>query len=151
MQLTLRPMSRDRLAEYLQAGTDEYIADLIAAGTPPEVARKNASDVMAESFPDGVPANGNEIFDVMDDSEPEGILWLANQGDGTWFIYDIEILEQQRGNGYGRATMLAAEDHVRASGGTTLELHVFGSNRTARQLYESLGYEPTRIRMRKQL
>jgi ribosomal protein S18 acetylase RimI-like enzyme len=53
--------------------------------------------------------------------------------------------------GYGRAAMRLAEHHAREAGARTLGLSVFGHNEGARGLYESVGYEPTTVKMRKQL
>jgi ribosomal protein S18 acetylase RimI-like enzyme len=47
--------------------------------------------------------------------------------------------------------MLLAEDEARKRGATELGLNVFGTNAVARHLYESLGYNPTSIRMAKKL
>ena len=47
--------------------------------------------------------------------------------------------------------MLLAEDEARGHGATELGLNVFGSNRVARHLYDSLGYETTAVQMRKPL
>jgi ribosomal protein S18 acetylase RimI-like enzyme len=47
--------------------------------------------------------------------------------------------------------MELAEVEVARLGGTSIGLSVFGTNLRARRLYESLGYEPTSIRMRKLL
>jgi ribosomal protein S18 acetylase RimI-like enzyme len=144
-------MTPEGVAAYLETSTGVYVAELIESGMEPEAAQKNADDVMAESFPGGEVAEGNEIYDVVSGDEPVGILWLAKQGQETWWIFDIEMHEDQRGKGYGRATMLLAENRVRELGGTAMGLHVFGANTTARALYDSLGYEPTNIRMRKSL
>jgi ribosomal protein S18 acetylase RimI-like enzyme len=56
-----------------------------------------------------------------------------------------------RGRGLGRRVIELVEVEVGRLGGTTLGLSVFGTNTRTRRLYESLGYEPTSIRMRKQL
>ena len=64
---------------------------------------------------------------------------------------DVEIYEGHRRAGLGRQVMALAEDVVRARGGTTIGLNVFGYNTGARRLYEALGYQPTSIRMRKPL
>jgi len=66
-------------------------------------------------------------------------------------VMDIEIREEFRRRGYGRATMLLAEEAARNHGATYLGLNVFGHNPNARALYESLGYESQSIRMRKPL
>ena len=76
------------------------------------------------------------------------------QGEGkvkSPWIYDIELLESSRGKGYGRATMLAAELTVKEKGYSKLGLHVFGHNKVARGLYESLGFQTTNVIMSKEL
>jgi ribosomal protein S18 acetylase RimI-like enzyme len=151
MALTLHPMSKARIAEYLGPSMEKYLEEVVAAGRTREQAQANVDEVTEKSFPGGEPAPGNEVYDVLDDDEPVGILWIAEQSPGNWWIYDIEMRESHRGKGYGRATMLLAEDRVRELGGTTLGLNVFGTNTTARRLYESLGFEPTSIQMRKAL
>jgi ribosomal protein S18 acetylase RimI-like enzyme len=144
-------MSADDLARYIVTGTESYVGELIRSGMPEEEARKNAAEGIQSSFPDGVPANENEIFDVLDGEEVIGLLWLGRLAPGTWYVMDIEIREQFRGRGYGRATMLLAEDAAREHGAAHLGLNVFGHNPTARSLYESLGYETQSTRMRKPL
>ena len=57
----------------------------------------------------------------------------------------------QRGNGYGRAIMLAGENECRRRGYARLDLNVFGTNRTAISLYESLGYTVSSQQMSKRL
>jgi ribosomal protein S18 acetylase RimI-like enzyme len=47
--------------------------------------------------------------------------------------------------------MLLAEDLARVNGATTIGLNVFGHNRIARDLYNSLGYEESAVVMRKSL
>jgi len=151
MNLSLRPMSRTDLDTYREEGTRSYIEELIRSGMPEDRAQANAESTMADSFADGVPIGGNEVFDVVDGDEVVGLLWLGPQSPGTWYVMDIEIREEFRGRGYGRATMLLAEDVARGHGATHLGLNVFGHNPNARALYESLGYETQAVRMRKPL
>ena len=77
-------------------------------------------------------------------------MWL-NEDDGEWFIYDIEIYEEFRGQGLGRKTMKAIENHVRLHDGKEIRLSVFGFNTAAQNLYKSQGYETVRLAMRKKL
>ncbi len=83
-----------------------------------------------------------------------GTLWigpqLAGQAEAFW-VWDVRIEEAHRGKGYGRATMVLAEVEARRRGATELGLNVFGHNEIARRLYESMGYAPTAIRMKKNL
>jgi ribosomal protein S18 acetylase RimI-like enzyme len=148
----LQTMTADRLAVYLSTSKDGYIEELLRAGNSAEEAKENADRNFEASFPDGVPAAGHELFDVNDDGETVGILWIARRGtDGAWWVYDIEIDEHYRRRGFGRATMQLAEARVRELGGTTLGLNVFAHNPNALALYKSLGFEPMAIQMRKLL
>ena len=45
-----------------------------------------------------------------------------------------------RGNGYGRCLMELVEEQAHSDGIARIELNVYGDNRRARSLYESLGY-----------
>jgi len=47
--------------------------------------------------------------------------------------------------------MLALETTVRPLGARRIDLNVFGDNTVAVRLYESLGYKPTAMNMRKEL
>ena len=83
-----------------------------------------------------------------------GYLWIgrASSGDHTsWWVWDLVFEPEYRGKGHGRAAMRLAEHHAREAGARTLGLSVFGHNQAARALYESVGYETTTVKMRKQL
>jgi ribosomal protein S18 acetylase RimI-like enzyme len=121
-----------------------YIAERIRAGENADVARTLSDSQFAELFPDGIPAEGQHVMNVIADEENVGTLWIGRpfSGDGaTWFIFDIEIAKDMRGRGFGRAAMEAAEEWTRERGGTRVALNVFGPNFAARSLYDSLGYE----------
>jgi ribosomal protein S18 acetylase RimI-like enzyme len=82
-----------------------------------------------------------------------GVLWLGlsyPRDDSVW-IYDIEVDAEHRGKGFGRLLLAAAEEEARRAGATAMGLQVFGANAVARGLYESAGYEPVSIVMRKPL
>ena len=80
-----------------------------------------------------------------------GVLWIGPFAGGSdaWWVWDVEIDEQHRGAGHGRAAMQLAEEEAARHGAATLGLNVFGYNTAARALYESLGYETTAVQMRK--
>jgi ribosomal protein S18 acetylase RimI-like enzyme len=105
-------------------------------------------------FPEGVPADGQHVMNVIADGATVGTLWMGRpfSGEGaTWYVFDIEIAEAARGRGFGRAAMEAAEAWTRDRGGTRVALNVFGPNLIARALYESLGYEVQATSMFKDL
>lgn len=105
-------------------------------------------------FPDGIDTVGVRLLVTLDETgERTGILWLGPHPSkpGAWWVYEIEIDEARRGQGHGRAAMLAAEVAVDAAGGTELGLNVFGLNTPARALYESLGYRTVSVEMEKEV
>jgi ribosomal protein S18 acetylase RimI-like enzyme len=67
------------------------------------------------------------------------------------FVFDIEIDAEHRGRGLGRAAMLAAERVVADAGRSVIGLNVFGPNRRARRLYESLGYRTESMQLAKDI
>ena len=132
----------------------EYIAERTKAGESPDAANRMSDVQFAELFPDGKPADGQYVMNVIADEAIVGTLWMgrpfSKDGD-TWFIFDIEISKDARGRGYGRAAMEAAEQWTREHGGTRVALNVFGPTLTARSLYDSLGYEVLATSMFKDL
>jgi ribosomal protein S18 acetylase RimI-like enzyme len=66
-----------------------------------------------------------------------------------WWIYDIQVVPNQRGRGHGRALLEAAESEAQRRGGHSIGLNVFGGNDVALGLYESSGYQVASIQMRK--
>ena len=146
----LKPMSDRRFAIWHVRIWELYEQELIQSGMSPEAAKKNIEDGRASSMPNGVLAEDNSVFEVLSENESIGIVWLWKDGD-EWFIFDIDIDEPHRGKGLGRKTMHAIETYVKNQGGSAIRLSVFGFNEIARNLYESEGYETTRIQMKKSL
>lgn len=67
------------------------------------------------------------------------------------YIAGIFVKPTARRGHVGRALVAAAEAWLRAQGLTTGELQVLCANTTALQFWESLGYEPIALNMRKTL
>jgi ribosomal protein S18 acetylase RimI-like enzyme len=136
--------SSEEFTAWLPGKKDQYIAERIKAGENPDAAATMSDLEFARLFPDGGPAQGQYVMNVISDEMTVGTLWMGRPFSGvsdTWFIYDIEISKDSRGRGFGRAAMEAAEEWTRARGGRRVALNVFGPNLTARSLYDSLGYE----------
>jgi ribosomal protein S18 acetylase RimI-like enzyme len=140
----LESKTSDELASWMPNMKEHYIAERIKAGEAADVARTMSESQFKELFPDGSPAEGQHVMNVIADDENVGTLWMGRPFSGdadTWYIFDIEIAKDLRGRGFGRAAMEAAEEWTRERGGTRVALNVFGPNLTARSLYDSLGYE----------
>ncbi len=70
-------------------------------------------------------------------------------GERGIYVFGVEVAEPARRQGVARAAFLALEEIARQRAHSFISLHVFGHNHGARRLYETLGYQPTSITMRK--
>ncbi len=135
----LEPMSEPAYVDYAERSTVEYTADRIAAGEHPDEARQVAEEQMVELLPAGLATPEQHLFVAVLDGAEVGLLWLSTDS-AVPFVYDVEIHEEHRGRGLGRALMDAAAAWCVAHGAPALGLNVFGHNARARALYDSLGY-----------
>ena len=153
MHVDIRPMDEAAIGQWLDRARAAYVADLIASGIGQAAASRTAAEQEAAAFPDGRPANGHVLFDVVVDGDEVGHLWIgprAPDDDDHWWVWDIEIDEAWRGRGVGRAAMELAEREARGRRCIEIGLTVIADN-PARRLYESLGYREASVRMRKPL
>jgi GNAT superfamily N-acetyltransferase len=154
--VTIRPMRDDEFGDWLPKARSGYAIEMVQnGGVSPDAARAKAAADTRRTFPGGRPSPDQSVFVIEADGAPVGELWLAErrgdlEGDNLW-VFNLRIDEVQRGRGYGRAAMLLAEDEARRRGLSRVALNVFGGNRTARNLYQSLGYEENAITMIKTL
>jgi ribosomal protein S18 acetylase RimI-like enzyme len=132
-----------------------YAADKVSAGDwTAEEADSLAAQQTDSLMPAGARTPGMLVLTAENpDGEPVGMVWVMLDRDrpGAAWIYYIEVRPEQRGQGYGRALLRAAEQYSARHGATEMGLNVFGPNAVARGLYESSGYEITAINMRKPL
>ncbi len=144
-------------AAFLARNIPDYAADKVAAGTWSEAEALERSRAEHEGFlPAGLATPGQHLFTIRDaaDGQKVGAIWLAEMPGHAvplGFILDLFIEEPFRRRGYARAAMLALEEVAQGLGLQSLALHVFGRNRAALPLYESLGYQVTDINMAKPL
>ena len=130
----------------------ELVAD---AGVDPDRARVNVNRDLDALSREGTVALGHAVFVVEAGGERVDSLLAGERRDPvgrpTLFVYDIRIDEGQRGRGYGRAAMIAAEAEAARRGIDRMALNVFGGNKRARSLYHSLGYTERAVTMDKTL
>lgn len=155
--LRIDPMTDAELASYLRGSLEGYVRQRVdLGGEPPEQARRIAEEQYAEFFPDGVPGEGHLLFIGRDAGTRAtvGRLWLHTRHDGpgtrVW-VFDVEVDEDRRGQGWGRALMTYAEEWARGQGAGEIGLNVFGGNTAARRLYTSLGYDERSVTMGRRL
>lgn len=117
---------------------------------------EKSKEAHAALLPQGLASPGQFFVHLHDAASGErvGTLWWAEAPKGgvlEAYVYNIEIDEPARRRGHARAAFVELERVAREHGVRQLGLHVFGHNSGARRLYESLGFEPTSITMRKVL
>ena len=126
-----------------------------------ESGRWDASDAMEKSrqsyedlLIDGLDTPNHFVFELFTDDEYLGFLWVFVEPEGavpSAFIYDIEIVEEQRGKGFGKQAMQALEPWCKERKILCIGLNVFAFNKPAIALYEGLGYQTTNFKMQKEL
>ena len=155
--ITLRPMTEAEFAEWQDVLARAYADEQVQSGNwAPEEALDRAREDSATRLPQGRDTPGMLFLNGLGpDGEPVGRIWLSVEHPrGTpdcAFLYDIEVDERHRGQGYGRALLAAAEEVARSHGVSALELNVFGGNASAIALYESAGYVVVQQQMRTRL
>lgn len=153
--VTLTAMTPDEFQAWRLRSAKAYAQEKVTAGEwPAEEAEQRALQELHELLPDGLASAHQLLFCARDEAgEQVGILWLSlvhpRGALDTAFVYDIEMVPDRRGQGYGHAVLAAGEDVLRGYGIRALGLNVFGDNATAIRLYESSGYHVTAQQMRK--
>jgi mycothiol synthase len=130
-----------RRVQLMRDSVEALVAD---HGMSVAEAESRAGSSIATSFPDG-PASAGQILRsaVASDGAVVGWIWVAMPGyavPGMAWIGDLVVDEPFRRQGYGAAILAAAEDELMGRGIGRVGLHVYGSNRTARRLYERQSY-----------
>lgn len=125
---------------------EEFAAEQVTAGRwAADGSVRRALESNSELLPQGLSTPRMLILRGFSaDGEPVGRAWIGldhpRGAPDMAFLYDIEVAEQRRGRGLGRALLEAVEDAVMDAGVHSLELNVFGHNRPAVALYDSAGY-----------
>jgi ribosomal protein S18 acetylase RimI-like enzyme len=142
----LDPMTDDEYAGFYERQVEGYAATNVRQGLWSEEESIDRSLKSLESLlPKGLATEDHFIYTARDaaGSDAVGVLWVALRPKlkgHELYIYDIEVDERFRSQGYGRATMNAAAAKARELGAASVGLNVFAFNETARALYLSLGY-----------
>ncbi|PPL19896.1 GNAT family N-acetyltransferase [Microterricola pindariensis] len=156
MNVQLTPMPDDRLAEWILASQEAFRLSRIEAGESEELAGLRAAESTERFFGTGAPLPLHQVFDVVipdAGGTVVGYLWIGPQFGSTsdWWVWDVEIAEAHRRNGYARQALQLGEAEARALGAQSIGLNVFGFNTGAQALYETLGYRIAAVNMSKRL
>src|SRR5215218_8912057 len=133
-ELHMRAMTGTEFETWCLVLGRAYADEQVRAGNwAPDEALDRALADTAELLPQGL---ATEDMLLLMGAQPDGTavgrVWLClHHPRGTpdcAFLFDIEVEEPYRGQGYGRALLAAAEDAARSRGVAGLELNVFGDN-----------------------
>lgn len=139
----LREMSSIEFENYIDNAIKSYAKEKIESGNWTE------DDKL---LPNGVNSNNNYLFSILNEiGKVIGMIWLNVNENNLGFIYDLNIYKEYQGKGYGLKAMEEIENIARSLELEKIELHVFGHNTKAINLYEKLNYKKTNIIMSKKL
>lgn len=154
-EISLSQMTQSEYDAWYARSAINYRDEIIKNGSTLEEAQKKSDEDFLRLLPEGLSTPDQYVLAIRENhSQFIGTLWFGIRGPADnrkAYIYDIILDESTRGKGYGRKAMVLLEDKVKALGLKHIGLHVFGHNKVARQLYESLGYEITNLNMEKTL
>lgn len=151
-----RPMHETEFDGWRAKAVAHHAEEWIARGTPRDEALTRSDTLHRTLLPEGLATPGAELWCLVAADTVVGHVWVATRhevrpGEQGAYVFDVEVAEEHRGRGYGRALMLLAEHIARAAGRTLIGLHVFAGNTPAQSLYESLGYRTTHHNFLKRL
>ncbi|MFE2548131.1 GNAT family N-acetyltransferase [Streptomyces sp. NPDC059355] len=140
--LTVRPLTEEEYPGWYAAEEAGYIADIVRAGAlTPEQAKEKSDQDFAHHLPQGYLTPGHGFYAMEADGRVVGTGWV-NHGflPGVTFGCSLEVYEEHRGKGYGRAAMTVGEWATRHGGDEVMMFNVFGGNEVAMGLYDSTGF-----------
>ena len=153
----LVPMTDSEFQSYYRRAIEGYAQEHVKAGNwDASEALQKAEKEFLQLLPDGIASKDQHLFTIEDGNTgvKVGMIWFAEQYRAARpyaFINDFLIYEGHRRKGYGTQTLRALEEEVKKMGVETIELHVFGHNRAAIDLYQKAGYGTTNILMAKKV
>lgn len=151
----LVPMTEEEFERSRRADIQGYAQDKVRSGNwPSEGALERAMREEAQLLPDGLHTKDHFFYSIVEETTGQkvGTLWVHITMDTPHrdaFLFNIQVDEQFRGQGYGSQALLALDKLLARLGVESLGLHVFGFNTRAFELYKRVGFEVTNINMRK--
>ena len=154
--MELASISEEEFRDYLKSQILEYAKEKVKSGNWQE---SEAFSLSTKSYmnllPQGRETSGHSIMSIVDSRSKAkaGVLWAEwnNKEHNSSYIWDIIIYDNFRRKGYGSAALKQLEKMAAERGSSGISLHVFGHNKPAISMYESLGYYATNIIMKKDI
>ena len=150
--IKLEPLEQEDFERFLEREILGYAEDHVRNGNwPAEGALERSRKEFEHYLPDGIHSQDQYLYSLINENgEKIGVLWVQIK-DRKAFIFDFVIDEAFRGKGYGKQALAAMDEKLTSMDAESVELHVFGDNVVAQELYKKAGFQITGIHMRKTL
>lgn len=152
--MTIGPGERLCFVPLTQAEYEAYMAVMVpaytrevakAASMSLEAATARTRQQLAGILPEGRMTPEHDFLAILDDrGRRAGTLWVGPRREDatpTFYIYDIVVDRDRRGEGIGTAALLWVESEAARRGLDAISLSVVAHNQGAIRLYERMGYE----------
>ena len=155
--MRLNIMTKEEYEEFYILLINNYAFENVQAGYWEEEEALEKSKKSTDSLlSKGLETENHYLFSLYSEIDKTiiGSLWLfieIKSKKKTAFIYYIIISEHFRGKGYAKDTLKATEQWLKERQVQNLGLHVFASNKVARNLYTNFGFKVTSLNMEKEL
>ena len=153
--IRLEPMDEATYLAWRATTVRDYAEEKVESGNwPASDSLERSERTFAELLPDGRSTAGHELRSMINDGERVGYAWFVPEDKPfgrVAFIYDFAVDPAHRRKGYAQAALAEIETYAREHGCIGVELHVFGGNVGARQLYLRAGFVETNVTMLKRV
>lgn len=153
--VALSKLSKEQYALAIHELKRHYAEEKVQAGTwLKEEAEQKSEESFQTYLPNGQETEGHYFLAIELEGNDIGYFWYRYQTDDPQkeaFIFNFTIWEEYRGKGYGKLALKELETHVKLQGVKKISLHVFGHNKRAIHIYESLLFNVTDVNMSKYL
>lgn len=154
--IRLEPMDDAAFDAWRELTVRQYADGKVAAGNWPAAdAQERSERAFTELLPEGRETPGHQIRSMVNDAgERVGYAWFVPEDrpfGRVVFIYDIAVDPEHRRKGYAQTALGEIEAYAREVGCVGVQLHVFGGNPGARELYRRAGYVETNVTMFKRV
>lgn len=151
-KVLFKKMDEKKFKNYYDYAVTNYAEEKIKSGNwKKEEAMKLAKETFDKMLPNKQNTENNYLYSIFNEkSEHIGFIWFVDEK-GISFLADINLFENFRGNGYGILVMKELENKSKKLNAKKIELHVFGHNKVAFNLYKKMGFDVTNYRMAKTL
>ena len=148
----LEPIQQEDFERFLEREIRGYAEDHVRNGNwSPEGALERSKQEFEHYLPDGIHSKDQYLYSIIYENDNKiGVLWVQVK-EHKAFIFDFVIDEAFRGKGYGKQALAAMDEKLLSMNVESVELHVFGDNVTAQELYKKAGFQITGIHMNKKL